>query len=630
MHAAQAGEIRILGVTLDADVAEFRMERAPGEFAIDPYANANACADSDIGGAINRPRRASRHFRQQRGVHVRVEDRRNVERGGEGRPEARAAPPRFWGSQYCSIVRRGRIDIDGSEAGDSKRGDVAPSRIRHILERRRSRCDRLFRTGRRDAGRFQQQSGAVRNAELESRTPGVNADDNALPGHSLAPKPGIYGFTIDCILFTTEREKRKAHKGADMVTDIAGAEKGRRHFLVLAVTFAMFFMFGMTTDAVGEIIRLARGELNLSNTQASAFHWATMSAIALSGIFLGFLADRLGHKRTIILGLSIYGIASVLFFAGKSFEVYVGLLFITGIAIGVFKTAALALIGDISSSTDDHTKKMNAVEGFFGVGAIIGPALVVSLDDNGLSWRWLYLFAAALCAAMIAAAMLTTYPKSARTTESKANVSRSLSLLGSPYALGFSLGIAMYVACEVAVFVWLPTFLDGFEGAGLAALFASYAVMIFFVLRAAGRFLGVWILDRFDWKLVILVFTGLIFACFSLSAVGGKSVAVFLLPFSGLFMSMIYPTLNSKGISCFPKPDHGAIAGLILFFTAVSAALAPLAMALVSDTFGGGDMRIGFMLATVFAGLLFAGAIANRMYDPAQRALAAANESEYK
>ena len=93
-----------------------------------------------------------------------------------------------------------------------------------------------------------------------------------------------------------------------MTTDsIAIGKAGGRaggYAAVTIVTFMMFFMFGMTTDAVGEIIRLARGELNLTNTQASAFHWATMSAIALSGVFLGFLADRLGHKQTIILGLA--------------------------------------------------------------------------------------------------------------------------------------------------------------------------------------------------------------------------------------------------------------------------------------------------------------------------------------
>jgi len=81
-------------------------------------------------------------------------------------------------------------------------------------------------------------------------------------------------------------------------------------------------------------------------------------------------------------------------------------------------------------------------------------------------------------------------------------------------------------------------------------------------------------------------------------------VAVYLLPFSGLFISVIYPTINSKGISCFPKSEHGAVSGVILFFTCVSAAVGPLAMGAVSDAFGGA--RYGFILATVFAGMLFA------------------------
>lgn len=401
------------------------------------------------------------------------------------------------------------------------------------------------------------------------------------------------------------------------------------HALISALTFAMFFMFAMTTDAVGEIIKIAKVDMNLTNTQASAFHWATMIAIAGSGIGLGFLADRIGRKRTIILGLGIYGIASALFFTGQSFYLYLSLLFISGLAIGVFKTAALALIGDISESTEHHTRKMNAVEGFFGVGAIIGPLLVVYFSNNGIDWTWLYLIAAALCGLMIVAALFTEYPVTVQQETSTASFGHTLSLLGNKYALGFSFAIAMYVASEVAIFVWLPTFLDGYTGTDLAVMFATYAVMIFFVLRAAGRFLGIWILQIMDWKLVMLLFTGVIFACFLASALLGKTAAVYLLPLSGLFMSMIYPTLNSKGISCFPKSEHGAIAGLILFFTAAAAALGPLLMAFVSDTWGGGDMRIGFVLATGFAGLLFASAIWNSLKDPASEALSSANRSQY-
>ena len=401
------------------------------------------------------------------------------------------------------------------------------------------------------------------------------------------------------------------------------------YLLISVLTYMMFFMFAMTTDAVGEIIKIARSDMNMTNTQASAFHWATMVAIAVSGIGLGFLADRYGRKRTIILGLSLYGAASALFLAGQSFQLYFALLFVSGLAIGIFKTAALALVGDISSSTRDHTARMNAVEGFFGVGAIVGPLLVVWMTGQGLSWTWLYIIAACLCAVMILAALFTEYPATITKREAPATLGHSLSLMGNGHALGFSLAIALYVACEVAIFVWLPSFLEGFDGSGLSMTFAIYAVMIFFVLRAAGRFLGAFILQILDWKLVMMAFSGVIFACFLASVILGKAAAVFLLPLSGLFMSMIYPTLNSKGISCFPKRDHGAVAGLILFFTAVSAAFAPLLMAFVSDKLGGGDLRLGFILATGFAGALFVLGIWNWIANPAGRALDAADLSDY-
>lgn len=400
--------------------------------------------------------------------------------------------------------------------------------------------------------------------------------------------------------------------------------------LVTALTYAMFFMFAMTTDAVGEIISIARTEMNLSNTEASLFHWATMVGIALSGVLLGFLADTMGRKKAIILGLAIYGGSCAVFFASSEFAFYLAMLFVGGMAIGIFKTAILALIGDVARSTGDHTRRMNASEGFFGIGAIIGPMIVVTLDAAGLSWRWLYLLAATMCIVMIVASLRTDFPKPAKRHDDKdANLWSALGLMRNRYAMGFSTAIALYVACEVAIFVWLPTLLADFTGTPVAMAMAAYAVMIFFILRAAGRFLAVWVLKILDWKIVMAAFTGAIFVCFTISMMAGTQAAVFLLPLSGLFMSMIYPTFNSKGISCLPKAKHGAAAGLLLFFTAVSAAFAPLLMGYVSDTFGSGEIAVGFRLATVFSGLLFLFAIYNLIADPAGSTLSAADAQDY-
>jgi fucose permease len=151
---------------------------------------------------------------------------------------------------------------------------------------------------------------------------------------------------------------------------------------------------------------------------------------------------------------------------------------------------------------------------------------------------------------------------------------------------------------------------------------------MFFILRAAGRFLGAWVLMRLPWHAALAVMSGCIVLCFAVSVINGVDWAVYLLPASGLFMSVMYPTMNSKGISCAPKSEHGAAAGVILFFTCVSAVLAPLAMAAVSDAMG--QIAYGFWLATGFAGLLFVGLLFNWAVDPTRHVLEQLDLTDYK
>lgn len=395
--------------------------------------------------------------------------------------------------------------------------------------------------------------------------------------------------------------------------------------LIKGLTYMMFMMFAMTTDSVGVIIPEVIKQFDLGMTAGGAFHYASMAGIALAGIALGFLADRLGRKTAIILGLALFSLCAFLFAAGQDFGFFVALLFVSGAAIGVFKTAALALIGDISTSTKSHTATMNTVEGWFGVGAILGPAVVAWLLASGASWKWLYVMAGGLSLALIATALLVRYPRTVKTAAPPADLKATLGMMRDPYALAFSLGTMLYVGVETAIYVWMPTLLAGYEGP--VVLLAAYALSVFFVLRAAGRFLGAWMLNRFRWTTVLVTASLMIFACFLGSALLGREAAVWLLPLSGLFMSVVYPTLNSKGISCFAKIQHGAVAGVILFFTCISAVLAPLAMGAISDVFGG--PQYGFILATVLAGILFAALVANAVLDPAKARLAQFDDSQY-
>jgi DHA1 family quinolone resistance protein-like MFS transporter len=403
--------------------------------------------------------------------------------------------------------------------------------------------------------------------------------------------------------------------------ELVAVQDTRNIRLTRVLICLMFLTFAMTSDAVGGVIPLVIAEFGLSMKAAGAFHYVPMTAIACGALLLGFLADALGRKQTLILGLALYGSGSALFAMGHSFGFFVGLLALAGLGISIFKIGGLALVGDVSASTTAHTRMMNTAEGFFAIGSILGPALMALLLSHGYSWKWLYVFAGLICVGLIAAASCIRYPQApARQDHRAAGLRHTFELLRDPLLLGFSALIMLYVAVEVAIYVWMPTYLRAYRGS--FPWLPLYGLTLFFVLRALGRFAAVWLLGRFSWGAVLAFCSSAILACFAFSVIGGVRVGAWLLPLSGLFMATVYPTLNSKGISVFEKLAHGTAAGIILFFTALAAAAGPLAMAAVSDAYG--STRAGFALATVFALLLFLGLLTNWWLEPARHRLLAA------
>src|SRR5688500_57795 len=200
----------------------------------------------------------------------------------------------------------------------------------------------------------------------------------------------------------------------------------------------MFAMFAMTTDSVGLIIPEVIRTFGLSLTAAGAFQYATMGGIAVAGLFLGQLADRLGRRPVLVAGLTLFAASSFAFLAGNTFRVFTLLMGLSGVAIAVFKTAALALSGDMSTSTAQHTAIMNTAEGFFGIGSIIGPAILARLLGAGVAWQWLYVLAGGICVLLIVTALQIDYPQSPRTTPARGGMSGSVTAMKNWYVLAFS------------------------------------------------------------------------------------------------------------------------------------------------------------------------------------------------
>lgn len=386
------------------------------------------------------------------------------------------------------------------------------------------------------------------------------------------------------------------------------------------LTWLMFLVTAMTTNVVGVLIPEVARAYGLNLTEAGGLQYATMAGIALAGLFLGGVADRRGRRTTVLAGLALFALASLLIAANRSLWPLLALLFVSGLAIGVFKTGALALIGDLARTPTEHTRQMNVVEGFFAVGAIAGPPIVARLLATGLPWTALYGLAGVLTLALLALAAAIRFPARRAEVSEGFDLAATLSIARDRHALGFGACIFLYVGVETAVYVWMPSLLAA-EGASIL-LPGAYALSTFFVLRAVGRFVGAWTLESLGWTRALAACALAILLCFAGAFLGGFWAAAVLLPLSGLFMSVLYPTLNSKAISGFPVARHGAAAGFILFVTCLSAVISPLAIGAVGDLFGG--PRAGFGLATGMALVLAGALVFNAVKDPSRARLEAA------
>ncbi len=355
-----------------------------------------------------------------------------------------------------------------------------------------------------------------------------------------------------------------------------------------------------------------------------------MAGIALAAILLGQFADRFGRRTTIVAGLTLFGAACFLLAAGDNFLVFAVPMGLSGLAIGVFKTGALALIGDISTSTTQHTAIMNTAEGFFGVGAIIGPAILAWLLAAGLPWTWLYVIAGTMCVALIVLALLVKYPVAANPAGGGASRGSAFSGTGramkSPYILAFSAAAFLFVGVEAAVSVWMPPLLAGYTGS--ATTLAAYSISIFFLLRAAGRFGG-----RVDADVVPLAArAGAVQRQHPrlLRAQRGRRRRLGGVPAAAVGPVHVGDPSHRQfeGDQCLPRSEHGAGAGVILFFTCVSAVMAPMAIGAVGDA--AGDIAYGFWLATGSAALLFSGLLLNWLLNPTRAVLEQLDITDYR
>ena len=161
----------------------------------------------------------------------------------------------------------------------------------------------------------------------------------------------------------------------------AAATHERSYLAPLVALTSLFFMWGLITSLNDILIPHLKAAFTLNYTEATLIQLAFFGAYFVMSMPSGWLVERIGYKRGIIVGLLVAAVGCVAFYpaaAEAAYPLFLGALFVLASGITLLQVAANPYV-TILGPQRTASSRLTLTQAFNSLGTTIGPYVGATL-----------------------------------------------------------------------------------------------------------------------------------------------------------------------------------------------------------------------------------------------------------
>jgi MFS transporter, FHS family, L-fucose permease len=393
----------------------------------------------------------------------------------------------------------------------------------------------------------------------------------------------------------------------------------RRYVLPLVLVTSLFFLWALGVNLNDILIPHLKKAFGLSDFRSSLIQTAFFGGYFLAALPAGWLMERIGYKRGILVGLLTCATGAFLFIPAASIREYgffLFALFVMACGQGFLEVAANPYV-TILGPPESSERRLNLAQSFNSVGAVVTPIIGAAFILTSVQYsrsqlaamspaqlqayraaeastvKTPYLVITGLFLAVAALIFFSKLPEVREEGASPDIPAAKLRLRGLwPYKhlIKGVLAQFFYVGAQVGVASFVIRFAQ-YNMAGMPEKAAANYLKLHLLGFMIGRFAGSAIMKRIAPPRLLSVFAAASLLCLTIVLLGTGSAPIWSIVLIGFFHSIMFPTIFALSIK--HLGSYTKLGSSLLVMSIIGGALFPALMGYISDA---SSIRYAFLV----------------------------------